>query len=681
MRITNSTTGKSYQLIPGTQLEVERPNLFFNEWGEQTLPVDIPSSDYNEEALGHPDITSMRKLPDDIQATISSGEYFSTCRQAILKVKRKKTISTSFYLNEGSFLSKISKVPLREIFGDEKIPGITTVQQGINFCKSLVSNENAKFAIFPVVVDFDNGRRYINLMEIMDAYGNIVGSRNGTLDFYNVYGRIEEVDGISIKLDPGYYMSPFIRAPYLLRRLFSYFGYTLLDNFFDTTEPFKSMVFINNTIDTLVNGPILLAHLVPDCMSNTILNVFRKKFMCEFVPDEVNRTVSIEFFTDIAKLKAETDLTNYLTSPLEYDIPEYQKVSLSSETMLAEGDTYDSTSAIKAKYPNACWDPVTGSYCRIGYSDYSWISQKISSATIPYMAGGTLKEKKISCPDAMFSLLLESSANTGLPSPSRGRRTLVYVPYIGDGQALNSSLIVNGSSNDEDDNNNEEELASNKDQAPMLSLMYKHTDGYCIGTNTNYTFNKNKFADYSLLYNGPDGIYEKFYRTYDNMLRNSMHPVKGDILLSDHQKMNIPPHRKVIIDGQEMFIDKLKYIIGGKNEPIESSFYTTRLYDPIQIAQTEGSRFPTLDNAICWSVNRQSKEISEAEYNAELIKLQEERGAGNLPAIFPPFPSKEQVAAGKFYYERSYAFYSDERNGVRHFYRVVSKLLPIKTPY
>ena len=59
MKITNSKTGKSYQLAPGTQLEVERPNLFFNEWGEQTLPVDIPSSDYNEEALGYPDITSL----------------------------------------------------------------------------------------------------------------------------------------------------------------------------------------------------------------------------------------------------------------------------------------------------------------------------------------------------------------------------------------------------------------------------------------------------------------------------------------------------------------------------------------------------------------------------------------------------------------------------------------------
>lgn len=248
MKITNLKTGISYQLAPGTQLEVERPNLFFNEWGEQTLPVDIPDSDWNQKALGYPDITGMRKLPSDIQATISSGEYFSACRQAILKVKRKKTVSTSFYLNEGSFLSQTAKASVQEVFADETIPGVSTVQQGIDFCRSLLSNEHEHFTIFPVIVDFDNNKRYVNRMENMDASGNIIDRRvEGTFNFYNSFPRIEVVDDINVKLDPGYYMSPFIRAPYLLRRIFSFWGYTLLENFFDVTEPFRSMAFVNNT--------------------------------------------------------------------------------------------------------------------------------------------------------------------------------------------------------------------------------------------------------------------------------------------------------------------------------------------------------------------------------------------------------------------------------------------------
>lgn len=160
-----------------------------------------------------------------------------------------------------------------------------------------------------------------------------------------------------------------------------------------------------------------------------------------------------------------------------------------------------------------------------------------------------------------------------------------------------------------------------------------------------------------------------------------MHPVKGDILLSDHQKMNIPAHRKVIIDGQELFIDKLKYSIGGNNEPIESSFYTTRLYEPVQTAPAEDSRFPLPLDANCWSIDRNSYEISESDYNAELVKFGDTRGTNKLPYIYPPFPTKEQVAAGGYYYERSFAHYQDGRDNKRRYYRVVARLRPIKTPY
>ena len=39
MKITNVDKGKAYHLSSDTMLQVERPNLFFNEYGEQTNPV------------------------------------------------------------------------------------------------------------------------------------------------------------------------------------------------------------------------------------------------------------------------------------------------------------------------------------------------------------------------------------------------------------------------------------------------------------------------------------------------------------------------------------------------------------------------------------------------------------------------------------------------------------------
>lgn len=359
MKIVNTIANKAYQLNPDTQLEVERPNLFFNEWGEQTLPIDLPDTDMNRQLTGYPDILSNRnKVSSRIDCSIQDGEYFMPCRQAILGAKRNEKISTSFYMNEGSFLSRISEVALTDIFGDEVIPGVTTIQQGIDFCWSLIDNSHPQYALFPIYVDLDGERRFVNRITYMDANGKVTetdrrGHNGGTLGFYNSFERKETVDNRTITLAPGYYISPFIRASYLLKRIFSYFGYTLKDNFFTTTEPFKSMVFINNTIDSLVNGTIMLVHLVPDCMCNTILELFRKKYCCEFVSDEVERTVTIELFSENIKDRSEVDLTPYLVSHPEISYESYRQLKLSSEKVIKEGTSYDATYEIEAKYPEA----------------------------------------------------------------------------------------------------------------------------------------------------------------------------------------------------------------------------------------------------------------------------------------------------------------------------------------
>mgnify|MGYP000199432769 CR=1 FL=1 len=60
-----------------TQLQVERPNLFFNEYGEQTNPVSLPDTDANREILDYPDIMARKQKPSaSIVATIEDDGYF-----------------------------------------------------------------------------------------------------------------------------------------------------------------------------------------------------------------------------------------------------------------------------------------------------------------------------------------------------------------------------------------------------------------------------------------------------------------------------------------------------------------------------------------------------------------------------------------------------------------------------
>lgn len=159
MKIVHTKTGKNIQTTPGATIEIERPNLFFNEWGEQSYPVDLPDTDVNRELCGYPHLITNRNKPlADIECTLQEGNFYMPCRMAVLGARRKEKISVSFYMNDGSFLAQISDVALREVFGEEVIPGITTVQQGIDFCWSLRDDTNPQYGIFPIIVDLDEVR-------------------------------------------------------------------------------------------------------------------------------------------------------------------------------------------------------------------------------------------------------------------------------------------------------------------------------------------------------------------------------------------------------------------------------------------------------------------------------------------------------------------------------------------
>ena len=112
MKIVNLGKGESYQLSPDAKLEVERTNPFFNEYGEQTVPLDLPASEHNRRLLGFPDIFGRREKMVTADASIQDGEYFAQCRQFVLSATRKGVISTSFYINDGSFYSRIRNVKL-----------------------------------------------------------------------------------------------------------------------------------------------------------------------------------------------------------------------------------------------------------------------------------------------------------------------------------------------------------------------------------------------------------------------------------------------------------------------------------------------------------------------------------------------------------------------------------------
>ena len=645
MKIVNTESGTALQLAPDTQLSVERTNPFFHEYGEQTLPVSIPDSPHNRKVLKQPEMISRRIKPSLMDATIQDGEYFIKCRQAVLEVNPGEKIETSFYMNEGSLFSRLTDTYITEVFRDEKVPGISTVDDAIEYCRNLlVTGGNEMFSCFPVMlpsVEYKLGESTMS----ENRFINQVDRTGSSVTFYNAVARTEHVDEQEIYLLPGFYISPFLKANYVLKRLFAYFGYTLQENFFTQTHPFPSMVFINNVADAIVTGYIKLDQLIPQVTCNTILDLFRKKFACEFLPDEVHRTVSIVLMKDVLSSKADYNLTDKLVGRLKVEFPDnYQQIILEPEHRVAdEMEMYDSLPLIKSKYPLAMYDDASGSFYRIGYHyglflfDRIW-SRKfdfVGASDQRYYEGGNLPTKKITIPEAIP--LCSSLSTTYFNS------VVEFPLFIGKGRFLNSSM--------QDPTSADGNVTASEDVPMYLMLAfsdYLGWAGYTVGTVTAYsskpitedspTFGwPEQFSEYALIYNGPNGIFERFYRPWDDILRNSMHKVKASLLLDQHSKLVIPATGKVSISGIDLLIDKLAYTIGGRNKPVESEFYTVQLYEPVSTAKSIYELMATDDTGYEWVTKELEHEISASEYENSEIKDVE------IKTVFPSLPLPEYV--------------------------------------
>lgn len=642
MRITNVETGEALQLTPDTKLSVERTNPFFNDYGEQTVPLDIPASPHNCRILKHPEAFGVKRKAIMVDAIIQDGEYYAQCRQAVLSATRHGNISTSFYMNDGSLYSRIGNLKLRDIYGDERIAAAgNTVTSCIAWCKTLVNNTDPDYTIFPVLLtddsNMDTGWNY----KILNNYGSddfvvwipedgdsskyvrkvspLFSLYGSTPFFENERDSVEYVDGIAINLKPGYYISPFIRAVRVLRDVFSYFGYTLLNNFFTQTEPFSKMAIVNNCIDTIINGYILKADLVPDITCKDFLAVFRKKFCCEFVADESDMTVSVVFLRDVLDQSPSVDLTQKMTEEPTFHFKtqkDYKRVKLSSESKVDQesSDSFDNVKDLRSNHETAIFCPIDGSFYKRGWKGSWAVETKVGECSMDYDTGDEEDVVEVTIPEQIpeYRILTHVCEK----DDDRQEMKLGYYLYVGNYIARHSLLKMPTETSDEDETTDSDTKSS---QCPCM-LVFTHTDASHIvgtagsvsaynlysrgagvnGVGSSMIGRYNRLWDYSLFYYGEYGIFERFYRQMDTLRRNTLNEVKVKLLLSDHDKITIPACRKVCIRSESFLIDKFKFTLGGKDEPQETQLLTLSLGEPLSSAKTIEQMLPMMTAQYKW---------------------------------------------------------------------------------
>lgn len=588
--VTN--TGQSFDIDPKMVLDIDRPNVFFSESGEQSLPVTLPPTERNFKILGNPETTAKRtKSNNRINVSIRTGVFHITGRMAILSANRKTGIQASFFLNTGAFYEKFKDVKLSEIFAS-KVIKFSSVADAITFCKNLMITPDPRFACFPVSI-YSEEQQTTSLILNQKT---IEVAADGYYRMYNDVDRMETVNGKSVSISAGFYVSPFIRANHLLSEVMAYMGYTINPNFFTLSQPFPDMVFLNNNIDTIVKSEIRYDQIVPDLSVSELLTLFRNKFCCEFIPDEITKSIDILLFRDLMAEQAGTDLSSRLVGFITPNYAEkMRRLKLTSSVMPYLSFNWDdfnwddpdstikrvvvdplsdsiSLAEILSSYPDVELDKIDGSVYRIGFQGAERMKIKLGTISCNYDSPGELEAEEKKCTDKLVTMDF-------FPG-------LFLYPFAGNARAINSTVVFDKAENSSASGDKQ----SKKLDAMLCFCIHNPADKYDFGTVYNYNMSGTRLWDYSLAPCGPDGLFEKFWRKYDTLLRNSLNTVNADLLLTDADKVSLLAHKKVIINNQEYLPKVIGYPI-NVNTHMECSFLTTQIYDPEDNAPAEASRF------------------------------------------------------------------------------------------
>ena len=630
MKIIHSS-GEYYDLFPDTKIELTRYNPFLNEVGEQSIPISLPATSKNLALLNYPQRGDGKQKPvQRLDAQLQSATYIVKARQAILSARNKGSIETSFYLNEGAFNEKIKDISMQDIFKEKSIV-FSNMDEAIDFMHSLIVTTDSRFACFQVLTD-----KYI--------LNEFSGKRaDGFAAFRKEVVTTETIDEKQITIPRGFYITPFPKVKHVLQEILAYFGYTLGPSFLDSM-PFSNMCLLNDNIDTIVNNRIDYVDIIPNIMVSTFLDLVRK-FNMEIIPNELDKTISIVHFDDMLTSPVVTDLSNNIVSDVTFDYSgEYKQLKLSSEHLRIPAEVYGFSwfnsprtiqtkqeiesiplSQIVSSYPTSYVRHEDNAVVRDGVFGDKLITEIVGNLSNSYYDGGVLPAEEKSFSDVIpdvFSFLWDNQI------------VFMTYPYVGVGRALHSTIVMSDES--------QTQMSDAGELKPMLCFCYRD-DFYKhdIGTLSNYDWTGLRLWDYSLAYNGSDGIFEKFWRRRDSLLRNAMIGMEAEVILSESQKFSISTLRSVMVKGQPYLLSELKYVPGDK-DPQTCLLYSTKLQEPISSARTESDYFP--ERTYKWELKTEKSNTTAKHFIYKTSRT----------TFYPPHPSQAQYTAGGRYFERIY---------------------------
>ncbi len=281
----------TFDLPDGFALTLERTNPFFTDEGDTSVPVTLPASPHNLSLLRHIErIDAKGSEMARAEAWLTMGAVTVKGTLIVDTLSEDNGIDAAFTFRNGGLYADFKDKSLKEIFAAK----VETYEGGVEeACKTLQMIYNGDlvhpdFTCFPVMGEEEEsvaaGHCIIN---------NVVG---GELIFFE---RECNEGGLLLHVPTGYGVTPFLYLHRLVALLFELMGYAVTYNTFASRGDNLQFVVLNNCVDTVVNGSVNYADLVPDMTVHEFLTWLRDRFMVQAVVDGGTMSVKVASFNDI----------------------------------------------------------------------------------------------------------------------------------------------------------------------------------------------------------------------------------------------------------------------------------------------------------------------------------------------------------------------------------------------
>lgn len=332
------TKGEPLDLPEGFSIEIEQTNPVYNERGSQTIPATVPVTRRNMSLLDSPcriDAGSDPKNPDRVVEVVQDA-YTLRGIMNITEAGLSEGItfnigfdnSTAYASWQQKKLKDLSTLPVYKPDDGQQGYKVDLVLDYLYRIYRNPNPQNDDLAVFPVAVNCgdygeDSLGQEVKLWEILNVPG-WHGLAQPTKVNRIIDGTVTEVS-----IPEGYCVSPFVRVWKVLEIIFADQNLEIVKNPFRERMDLARLVILNNAADSVCRGVIDYADLMPDVTVEEFFNALWVRFGLVYNIDYNSLEVRLELLDDMIAVKDAPEMKQYATAPpkIVYEQPQYVKLS------------------------------------------------------------------------------------------------------------------------------------------------------------------------------------------------------------------------------------------------------------------------------------------------------------------------------------------------------------------